>query len=79
MLDYGQVTPLDWIQASELSRSGRYAYEPVPDSLVLLFRAIAVERSSTPAQQVDDASWALGAARVLPVGGYRLEVPAPER
>lgn len=56
MLDFDRVTPFEWNQASEFSRPDLYAYEPVPDSLVPMFRTIAVERPSVPAPEVEDAS-----------------------
>lgn len=55
-LDYARVTPEQWDQASMLSRPDMLAYEPVPDSLVPVFRHIAVERTSTSQGWVDDAA-----------------------
>lgn len=43
-LDYSRVGPYEWNQAAEFSRPDRYAYEPVPDSMVSVFRHIAVDR-----------------------------------
>lgn len=41
-----RVTPEQWNQASMLSRPDMLAYEPVPDSLVPVFRHLAVQRTS---------------------------------
>jgi cell filamentation protein len=43
-LDFNRVDPDAWNQASMLSRPDLYAYEPQPESLVPVFRHIAVER-----------------------------------
>lgn len=48
-LDYGRVSPAVWNQASMLSRPDLYSYAPVPDSLVPVFRHIAVERAQPAA------------------------------
>ena len=40
-LDFGQVTPEVWNQASQLSRPDLFSYAPEPASLVPVFRAIA--------------------------------------
>lgn len=55
-LDFSRVTPEQWNQASMLSRPDLLAYDPVPDSLVPVFRHIAVDRLAAPAPVVDDAS-----------------------
>jgi len=55
-LDYALVSPAVWNQAAMLSRPDLFAYEPVPDSLVPVFRAIAQERASGTASSLDDAS-----------------------
>jgi len=47
-LDFGQVTPDVWNQASQLSRPDMFAYAPEPASLVPVFRAIAQPRTSGP-------------------------------
>lgn len=47
ILDYARVTPAVWNQASMLSRPDMFAYAPEPGSLVPVFRAITVERTST--------------------------------
>ncbi len=44
--DFGRVSPALWNQASMLSGPDLGRYEPVPDSLVPVFRAIAVPRTS---------------------------------
>lgn len=54
-LDFSRVTPEQWNQASMLSRPDLHVYEPVPDSLVPVFRHIAVDRPSAPAPVVDVA------------------------
>jgi len=54
-LDFSRVTPEQWNQASMLSRPDLLAYEPVPDSLVPVFRHIAVDRPAAPAPVIDDA------------------------
>lgn len=46
-LDFARVTPEVWNNASMLSGPDLGAYEPVPDSLVPVFRHIAVERVTT--------------------------------
>ena len=56
VLDFERVTPLEWNQASEFSRPDLHAYDPVPDSLVPVFRTIAVDRPNAAAQPGDDAS-----------------------
>lgn len=48
-LDYGQVSPEVWNQASQLSRPDMFAYDPEPASLVPVFRAIAQPRTNGPA------------------------------
>jgi len=48
-LDFGQVTPDVWNQASQLSRPDMFSYAPEPASLVPVFRAIAQPRTSSPA------------------------------
>ncbi len=53
-LDFSRVTPEQWNQASMLSRPDLLAYEPVPDSLVPVFRHIAVDRPATPAPVVEE-------------------------
>lgn len=58
VLDFERVTPFEWNQAAALSRPDLYTYEPVPDSLVPVFRHIAVERTSTTTTGVDVASQA---------------------
>lgn len=55
-LDFSRVTPEQWNQASMLSRPDLLAYDPVPDSLVPVFRHIAVDRPATPAPVVDEPS-----------------------
>lgn len=69
-LDFSRVTPEQWNQASMLSRPDMLAYEPVPDSLVPVFRHIAVQRTSTsvtdvgkgaPARSLHTASYPRGA------------------
>lgn len=55
-LDYSRVTPEQWNQASMLSRPDMFAYEPVPDSLVPLFRHIAVQRTSSSTAAVDETA-----------------------
>lgn len=55
-LDFQLVGPLEWNQASEFSRPDLFAYEPVPDSLVPVFRHIAVERPATPRALDDQAT-----------------------
>lgn len=52
--DYERVTPFEWNQASEFSRPDLYSYDPVPDSLVPVFRHIAVERPTTPELEMTD-------------------------
>ncbi|WP_286955223.1 Fic/DOC family protein [Arsenicicoccus sp. UBA2120] len=47
-LDFGQVTPDVWNQASQLSRPDMFSYAPEPASLVPVFRAIAAPRTSGP-------------------------------
>ena len=47
--DFGRVTPRDWNQTSMLSGPDRFCYEPVPDSLVPVFRVIAQPRPAGPA------------------------------
>lgn len=47
--DFSRVSPEVWNQASMLSRPDLGAYEPVPDSLVPVFRHIAVDRPAAPA------------------------------
>lgn len=46
--DFGRVTPEVWNQASQLSRPDMFSYAPDPASLVPVFRAIAVARTSGP-------------------------------
>ena len=53
-LDFTRVTPEQWNQASMLSRPDLLAYEPVPDSLVPVFRHIAIERQAAPSPVVVD-------------------------
>ena len=48
-LDYGQVSPEVWNQASQLSRPNMFDYDPDPASLVPVFRAIAQPRTNDPA------------------------------
>jgi cell filamentation protein len=50
-LHFDRVEPAWWNNASEFSRPDLDKYEPVPDSLVPVFKVMAVERanSSTPA------------------------------
>ncbi len=55
-LDFDRVSPLEWNQASEFTRPDLLAYDPVPDSLVPVFRHIAVERPAAPAPAVDAAA-----------------------
>lgn len=43
-LDYNLVSPEVWNNASQFSRPDLYKYEPVPDSLVPVFKTIPVER-----------------------------------
>lgn len=52
-LDFSRVTPEQWNQASMFSRPDLLAYEPVPDSLVPVFRHVAVERVPKSAGVVD--------------------------
>lgn len=47
-LDFGQVSPEVWNQASMLSGPDLGHYEPVPDSLVPVFHAIALDRPTSP-------------------------------
>ena len=65
-----RVTPEQWNQASMLSRPDMLAYEPVPDSLVPVFRHLAVQRTSAsvtdvgkgaPARSLHTASYSRGA------------------
>lgn len=46
-LDFGQVSPEVWNQASMLSGPDLGHYEPVPDSLVPVFHAIALDRPTS--------------------------------
>lgn len=55
-LDYALVTPAVWNQASMLSRPDMFAYEPVHDSLVPVFRTIAQERTGAAPAALDDAA-----------------------
>lgn len=55
-LDYSRVTPLEWNNASMLSAPDLGTYAPVPASLVPVFRAIAVDRTSTSTPGADPAS-----------------------
>lgn len=55
-LDYERVSPGEWNNASALSGPDRGGYEPVPASLVPVFRTIAVERTSPPAPGMDPAA-----------------------
>ena len=48
IVDFGQVTPDVWNQASQLSRPDMFSYAPEPASLVPVFRAIAAPRTSGP-------------------------------
>lgn len=48
-LDYSLVTPDEWNQASMLSAPDLYSYEPVPGSLIPVFRAITLQRTGEPA------------------------------
>lgn len=48
-LDFGQVTPDVWNQASQLSRPDMFCDAPEPASLVPVFRAIAQPRTTGPA------------------------------
>ena len=57
-LDYARVSPQVWNQASEFSRPDIGRYDVVPDSLVPVFRHIAVERTSTTTPGVDPAALA---------------------
>lgn len=53
--DFARVTPKVWNNASMLSGPDRGTYEPVPDSLLPVFRVIAVERTGprlSPSRQV---------------------------
>lgn len=71
-LDYSRVTPLEWNQASHLSRPDLYSYSPEPASLVPVFRTIARPRTSgpstapdpsTPARSIAHATYPLHASR----------------
>lgn len=57
-LDYARVSPQVWNQSSEFSVPDLGRYEVVPDSLVPVFRHIAVERTSTTTPGVDPAALA---------------------
>ncbi|WP_231849437.1 Fic/DOC family protein [Glutamicibacter arilaitensis] len=57
-LDYARVSPQVWNQASEFSRPDIGQYDVVPDSLVPVFRHIAVERTATATPGVDPAALA---------------------
>ena len=46
-LDFGQVSPEVWNQASQLSRPDMFSYAPEPASLVPVFHAIAQSRPLT--------------------------------
>lgn len=52
-LDYARVSPQAWNQASELSGPDLGRYEVVPDSLVPVFRHIAVERIPMATPSID--------------------------
>lgn len=55
-LDYAVVSPEAWNQASMLSGPDLFSYEPVPDMLVPVFRAIARDRTGNQTTHVDGAS-----------------------
>lgn len=59
-LDFGQVSPEVWNQASMLSGPDLGHYEPVPDSLVPVFHTIALDR---PARTREAGSDGVGHAR----------------
>ena len=52
-LDYGRVTPQQWVNAAMLSHPDRGTFEPVPDSMVPVFARIA-EPLTTPPPNPDD-------------------------
>jgi len=57
-LDYARVSPQVWNQASEFSAPDLGRYEVVPDSLVPVFRHIAVDRTPTKTPGVDPVALA---------------------
>ena len=55
-LDYDRVSPRQWNNASALSGTDLGAYEPWPESLVPVFRAIAADRALATAAGPDTTS-----------------------
>jgi cell filamentation protein len=58
-LEFSRVSPAAWNQASMLSAPDLGTYEPVPDSLVPVFRAMA--QPATAESAPNRAQWSLGA------------------
>lgn len=54
-LDYSRVAPDAWNEASKLSGPDLFSYEPVPDTLVPVFRELAQPRR-TPSRPATDPS-----------------------
>lgn len=75
-LDYGRVTPQQWVNAAMLTHPDRGAFEPVPDTMVPVFAQIAeplTPQQSTAAERETDAQRAArissrGTSRHLPAG-----------
>lgn len=76
-LDYGQVTPEVWNQASRLSWPDMFSYAPEPTSLVPVFHAIAQQRTSGPQMRRRRTPWPLG--RAHPIRRLRLRRPTNHR
>lgn len=68
-LDYGGVTPTEWNEASKWSGPDLFAHHPQPASLLPVFAAITVDRSTAAISTAPDA------ARFQAL--YRASYPAP--
>ena len=89
-LDYGRVTPQQWVNAAMLSHPDRGTFEPVPDTMIPVFARIAepltsqqsaAERASgreTDAQRAARIA-SRGTSRRSPTSGARSEPGSPQR
>lgn len=70
-LDYGRVTPQQWVNAAMLSHPDRDTFVPVPDSMVPVFARIAEPLTPPEATAAERAARIAtrGTSRRSPIGG----------
>lgn len=70
-LDYGRITPPQWVNAAMLSHPDRGTFEPVPDTMVPVFARIAEPLTSPHPASAERETDAQRAARIASRGSFR--------